>query len=236
MAGYRPVLGGDIPEIAAALPEHEAFFFDRVASGTLALARRSREQGALVVFEPSGVKDEAMFVECLKVAHVFKYSHERLSGVDTMVHAARPPLEIQTLGANGLRFRLSVRRRQPEWVSLDALPAPSIQDAAGSGDWCTAGLVMKLTEKGMSDSQRFTQTTVVDALQFGQALAALNCAYDGARGLMYAVNRRRALDAAKRLLSQKPTRLPSVANENTAGVAHDRACSVCTSDLLQLHA
>jgi sugar/nucleoside kinase (ribokinase family) len=91
MAGYRPVLDSGIADIAAALPEHAAFFFDRVAPGTLALARRSREIGALVVFEPSGIKDEALFVECLRVSHVLKYSHERLSGLDALVRRGRPP-------------------------------------------------------------------------------------------------------------------------------------------------
>jgi fructokinase len=236
MAGYRPVLGGGIPEIASALPEHEVFFFDRVAPGTLALARRSRELGALVVFEPSGVKDEAHFVECLNASHVFKYSHERLSGLDALVRRARPPLEIQTLGAVGLRFRLRDSGGRSDWVSLEALPAPSVRDAAGSGDWCTAGLILKLAQEGSSSSRQFKQDSVVAALRFGQALAALNCSYDGARGLMYAVSRSRALEAAERLMQKKRPRLPPVVTEDASGVMNGRACTVCTSEPLQYHA
>jgi fructokinase len=236
MAGYRPVLDSGIQDIATALPEHEVFFFDRVAPGTLTLARRSRELGALVVFEPSGVKDEALFVECLNVSHVFKYSHERLSGLEALVRRARPPLEIQTLGADGLRFRLRGTGGRPDWVSLEALPAPSVRDAAGSGDWCTAGLVLRMAQQGLTSLQRFKQDLVVAALQFGQALAALNCSYDGARGLMYAVTRGRALDAAERLIQKKRPRLPPIADANTSGIRNDRACTVCTSDLLQYHA
>ena len=106
MPGYRPLLAADVAQVADALPAHNLFFFDRVAPGTLELAHRSREQGALVVFEPSGIKDEELFVECLKASHVLKYSHERLSGLDALVNRGRVPVEIETLGAEGLRFRL----------------------------------------------------------------------------------------------------------------------------------
>ena len=85
MPAYRPLLVADVGEIVAALAPHGCFFFDRVAPGVLELAKRSRQQGALVVFEPSGVKDERLFVECLRAAHVFKYSHERLSGIDHLL-------------------------------------------------------------------------------------------------------------------------------------------------------
>jgi fructokinase len=236
MAGYRPVLGSGIANIAAALPEHAAFFFDRVAPGTLALARYSREAGALVVFEPSGIKDEALFVECLKVSHILKYSHERLSGLDALVRRGRIPLEIQTRGADGLQFRLRQDAGRSAWVSLDALPPAFIRDAAGSGDWCTAGLIWKLLHANSGTLPRLKLNAVVAALRFGQALAALNCSYDGARGLMYAVSRSEAMQATDRLLEKKPPRLPVASTEEASDVINGKSCTVCSSDPVHYNA
>lgn len=234
MPAYRPLLASDVSEVAAALPAHELFFFDRVAPGTLELAQRSRDQGAFVLFEPSGVKDEKMFVECLRAAHVLKYSHERLSSIDALVSKARPPVEIETLGAEGLRFRMRRSGRLSAWHQLDPLPALALQDSAGSGDWCTAGFLARL---GSDDPvERLDHLdAVVDALRFGQALAALNCSYDGARGLMYAMTRAGALKAAGRLLAHDTPKLPQDSSPPSAGPRSDRACIVCASDLQAAH-
>ena len=74
LPAYRPLLVSDAYSISTTLPSHSVFYFDRVAPGTLALAQKSRENGALIVFEPSGIKDEALFAECLNAAHIFKYA------------------------------------------------------------------------------------------------------------------------------------------------------------------
>ena len=55
------------------------FFFDRVSPGALHLARACAERGAIVFFEPSGVGNATLFRQAWEVAHVVKYSHERLS-------------------------------------------------------------------------------------------------------------------------------------------------------------
>jgi fructokinase len=232
MPGYRPLLAADVVPIASALPSHRCFFFDRVAPGTLELARRSRAQGALVVFEPSGIKDEKLFIDCLRASHVFKYSRERLSGLDELVTQGRPALEIETRGAEGLRFRL--RRAGPlsAWTELEALPAPSASDSAGSGDWCTAGFLADMTGARTPGPVRLrSPSAVLRALRFGQALAALNCAYDGARGLTYAMGRAQALKAVERLLANETPRLADLTVLSPAEVKSHGTCTVCTSDL-----
>lgn len=232
MPGYRPLLVSDASNVAAALPAHKLFFFDRVAPGALDLARASRERGALVVFEPSGIKDERLFVECLRVSHVLKYSHERLSGICPLVARARPALEIETLGAEGLRYRMHKSDPMSSWHRLPALPAPSIRDAAGSGDWCTAGFMSRVASDAASVTSRLDDPTfVVDGLRFGQALAALNCAFDGARGLMYAMGRAEALKEVRRLLTRGTAALPQASAPPTATSHSDRRCGVCASDL-----
>ncbi|MGQ0552235.1 MAG: PfkB family carbohydrate kinase [Planctomycetota bacterium] len=232
MPGYRPLLASDAGSVAAALPEHGLFFFDRVAPGALALARASRKRGALVVFEPSGVKDQDLFIECLRVSHVLKYSHERLSDIGALVARARPTVEVETLGAEGLRYRMLKSDRVSGWHRLAALPAPSIRDAAGSGDWCTAGFMFRVAGGVTSVATRLNDPGIVgEGLRFGQSLAALNCAFDGARGLMYEMGRAAALRAATRLLKRGMPTMPHASPQPIVKVRPSHNCEVCTSDL-----
>jgi fructokinase len=235
MPGYRPVLAADVEDVAGAVPAHSVFYFDRVAAGTLELARRSREQGALVVFEPSGIKNEETFVECLRAAHVLKYSHERLASLDHLVSQTRVPMEVRTLGAAGLQFRVRRSGRLGAWRQLAALDAPSLRDAAGSGDWCTAGFISKLMGEANAADALEDVETVGAALRYGQALAALNCAYDGARGLMYATSRTTAEKAAAQVLGSGRPRLPNAAAADPPPRASEASCIVCTSTIHGAH-
>lgn len=198
LPGYRPLLMQAVEAVASSLPEHEVFFFDRVAPGPLELARRSRARGAVVVFEPSGVKNEEAFLEALQVAHVVKYSHERLRGIDALTARAKVPVEVETCGADGLRVRQRQRGRLGAWWALEAVAAREVRDTSGSGDWCTAGFVHHLATRGRFGTDLGEHSELIaDALRVGQRLAALNCAYDGARGLMYARTREEVVAAMR---------------------------------------
>jgi fructokinase len=72
---------------------------------------------------------------------------------------------------------------------LTSLSAPQLMDSCGSGDWCSAGLLSKIAGAGLSGMKSASIEQLTGALRFGQALAAWNCAFEGARGGMYAVNR-----------------------------------------------
>ena len=88
------------------------------------------------------------------------------------------------------------------------MPAPALRDSAGSGDWCSAGFLAKMRGEGVEDGLGLGDVgRVREALRFGQALAALYCAYDGARGLMYAMSRVQVHRAAQRLLANETPRL-----------------------------
>ncbi|MCA9181804.1 MAG: hypothetical protein KDA51_10140 [Planctomycetales bacterium] len=198
---YRPLLVSSVPSIAEKLPPHSIFYFDRVSPGTLELARRSRSSGALVVFEPSGIRTEEMFVECLKLAHIFKYSNERISGIDALVERAKVPIEINTRGAGGLAFRHRANGRRGNWKDLPAFPVPHLRDSAGSGDWCTAGVIQCLASGNSLPSSLNNAKAVTTAIRYGQALAALNCSFHGARGLMYQANATKVLELASAIAS-----------------------------------
>lgn len=195
LPGYRSVRLADV-EIAVSRIETpvRAYYFDRATPGTISLARHFNRQGALVLFEPSSAGDERLTRAALSVAHVVKYAEQRLDPAH-LPNGEFDFLEVQTLGSRGLRFRQ--RGNLADWRSLPAVEAPLFRDAAGSGDWCTAGLIYGLV-KSAADSQKSLRDSfaVVSALKFGQALAALNCAFDGARGLMYGAGRTDILEAA----------------------------------------
>jgi fructokinase len=197
LSTYRPLLSSDAAAIAAKLPAHAVFYFDRVATGTLVLAQRSRERGALVVFEPSGIKDPRLFSECLKASHIVKYANDRIADVHEFVTKASVPVEIETIGAKGLRLRLRAKGRAGGWKELDAFLVPELVDASGAGDWTTAGIIHALVNLGVTADQVVAKVdAVILATKFGQALAALNCGFEGARGLMYVAKANRVIELA----------------------------------------
>ncbi|WP_408891635.1 PfkB family carbohydrate kinase [Myxococcus faecalis] len=230
LPAYRPLLTSESSMIAAKLPSHSVFYFDRVAPGTLELAQKSRANGALVVFEPSGLKDERLFTECLKAAHVVKYANDRIEGIHDVVAKAKVPIEIETLGAKGLRLRVRIGGRPGAWKDLPAFSAPELRDAAGSGDWTTAGLIHSLMAGGQPIEKVLADgDAVVLATRQGQALAALNCGFEGARGLMYEADAKRVLDLAGAIV--KGTKQPSmdaVQPKKRTNGRTEKACLSCS--------
>lgn len=231
LPAYRPLLRSESATIASKLPSHSVFYFDRVAPGTLELALKSRAKGGLVVFEPSGIKDERLFTECLRTAHVVKYANDRIDGIHDAVAKTKVSIEIETLGAKGLRLRVRTNGRVGPWKDLPAFSALELRDAAGSGDWTTAGLIHGLMASGVSVEKVVADANaVVLAIRHGQALAALNCSFDGARGLMYAGSAKRVLDLARAIVkgAGTPSAVQLARSQPSAGVRNSKTCSVCS--------
>jgi fructokinase len=190
LPSYKPVLATSAQQISSKLSTPNVFFLDRVSRGALILAEASAAQGALVVFEPSGVRDPKLFREALEIAHVVKYSHERMGQLGESIASASPPLQIETLGSEGLRYRSNLPSyRTRGWKRLDCWKVESVKDTAGAGDWCTAGLLHYLGRNGAVGLRGLKATELDSAMQLGQALAAWSCGYEGARGGLYCVDR-----------------------------------------------
>lgn len=187
---FKAITADAAEGVKPALRGASVFFMDRLSRGTLALAATASESGALVVFEPSGKSDDRLLAEAVGLAHVIKYADQRLAGVPkAMTKESAGLLEIQTLGHRGLRYRHRLGQRPPRWMHLKAIPAPRIADTCGAGDWCTAGLISVAAAGGQEGFRRKGPRGVRSALRYGQALAAWNCGFEGARGGMYAVSR-----------------------------------------------
>lgn len=182
---YRAVRISSIEEVESALPMPEVFFFDRVSPAALRLARISAAKGAIVYFEPSGVSNPKQFREALSVAHIVKYAHDRADNFKELVASACPPVEIETLGSKGLRYRSTLNDiRAKDWREIPSFQT-QVVDAAGAGDWCTAGIIQDLGQLGAQGLMNLSGDDLVRALSAGQAMAAWTCGFEGARGGMY---------------------------------------------------
>ncbi|MDX9755034.1 MAG: PfkB family carbohydrate kinase, partial [bacterium] len=75
---YDAISEAEAEAITAALPgPFDWVYLERVAPGALHFAKRCKAKGARLYFEPNRIDNEALFLECLRFADVFKYSHER---------------------------------------------------------------------------------------------------------------------------------------------------------------
>lgn len=187
---YKPVLNKDVPSILEKRKTQPNFFyFDRVNRSSIELAKHFKRTGAIVFFEPSSIGSKlSMFNECLEIADIIKYSNERISNYSEMFPKLQVPLEIETLGKDGIRFRFLKSKNIDQWQMVAPYVATDVNDSGGAGDWCSAGIIYTLP--GNKRIDKFTISEVKSALRFGQALGAINCAFDGARGAMYALDSR----------------------------------------------
>lgn len=215
--------GGD--DFVRCAAESNVFFFDRVTAGTVRMAQAARAGGAFVFFEPSSIPaDLCLFDAALRSSHVVKYSVDRIR--EPLDHRLSSGfVEIQTLGARGLRFRK--HSLAPDWVDLPALRATSVADTSGAGDWCTAGFLHALFARRETIERRdLSYNDIYRSLRLGQSIAALSVAHVGARGLMRAWRPSDALDMAERILGG--VKVPEWTRQ---AHAYRRLDSVCCVDL-----
>jgi len=183
---YKSVSSETIKHIASFMVGPKVFFMDRLSPASIRLARLASEGGALVAYEPSQVPKRDDLEEILGIAHIVKYSDECLSEFEiSTLDGCSVQLEIQTLGEKGLRYRFRGNDGDFQWVSMPAFNAPRLTDSCGSGDWCTAGIISRVGAGGKKAFRSLSKGSVRDALNYGQALAAWNCGFEGARGGMY---------------------------------------------------
>lgn len=190
LPGFKAVTTAAVEKVAPALKNTSVFFLDRLSRATLMLAEQAAKQGAVVFFEPSGKAIDKLFAEAIQMAHIVKYAEQRLPEIRGMMRGdAATLVEVQTLGDRGLKYRHRFGRTSSDWINLNAIAAPRLTDTCGSGDWCSAGLIAKAASGGQAGLRRSGARGLRDALRYGQALAAWNCSFEGARGGMYAVTR-----------------------------------------------
>lgn len=189
--GFQPVTAKGIEPVKRVVAEADVLFIDRVSKSSLILAEIASSAGITIVFEPPNVNESKSFARILEIADIVKYSHDRIDELPRS-HSQTGRLDIQTLGRGGLRFRSP---GEANWQHLQAEPIEKLVDAAGSGDWLTAGFLYSLcrTANGINKNLKkdLKQESLVRALTVGQKLAAWNCSFRGARGGMYTESKSR---------------------------------------------
>ena len=208
---HRSITLNHARSLEADIETPNVFYFDRVSPATLLLAASARANGSLVVFEPESDRDETKFLKAVALCHVLKYSQDSLRRISKSHELNSPDLVVETRGASGLRYRWKDR-----WFTIPAFGVRTVIDAAGSGDWCTAFLVHMLARAGMLSFHNAKRQHVEDALRIGQAAAAINCGYVGARGVMRSLTTSELFQKLERVYTQG-------INENGHQVSYETA-------------
>lgn len=200
---FKPITKNIAAEIISQDSRPQVFYFDRMNPGTLELATHWKAQGAVIYFEPSSIKDSKEFERFLAIADIVKFSHDRIPDFKERYSSIRCFLEIETLGTQGLVYRIKKSAAPDQWKSVKAFSLPNIQDAAGAGDWFTSGIIYRLCAEGIRGLKEASIAEIKNALQFGQMLGAFNCLYDGARGLMYYYESKKLLPLVNHFIEDK---------------------------------
>jgi sugar/nucleoside kinase (ribokinase family) len=186
LPSYKPVLSKKVIDIAQKLSfTPNVFYFDRVNRASINLAKLYNSEGALVFFEPSSMGDNKLFMEAASASHIIKFSSDRISNYRKLFKKSIATLEIETLGAKGLKFRYSKNKNSESWHAIDPIKVDNLIDFAGAGDWCSAMVINLLGKAGKFGFQKKNISDIISALYQAQHLSVLNCFFDGARGIMY---------------------------------------------------
>jgi sugar/nucleoside kinase (ribokinase family) len=222
---YRASTLAQANEVIEASVIPEAVYIDRVSRAALRVATWAKEKGALIVLEPASIGDESQFQRAVDLCHILKFSRDRLGHVRDLRKAQNPKVIIETCAEEGLRLRW-----RGHWSELPAFHTPRFVDGAGAGDWCSAGLIHHLGTSGAKIIDTLQKPRLLAALRLGQALAAVNCGFEGARGAMMAMTR---VQLAKRLITlaaKKPEGAMEAEDFGTReGDIPRRLCATCSA-------
>lgn len=182
---FKPVSVDIARTVVRGLSKVDIFYSDRLSLSTQLLADACRRRGALILVEPSARFTRKQFTGIAPIAHVLKVSSDLINRNSRILNTVWNPLQIVTAGEKGLWYRMGTRKGVfGPWQRLAANSIEYVKDTAGSGDWSSAGIILSLIAGGWEKS--ITQTNKVkEALRLGQWLAAENCKWTGAQGLLY---------------------------------------------------
>lgn len=178
---WRSVDDEHVRSANSLLEEVAVFYVDRLSSAIVEAMEKSRNSGALVFFEPAGRGEEALLARAMRAASIVKLSDETVGAAICAEEIQHPMLVIRTHGAQGLTATFNGKD-----YFFPALKAPRLIDTCGSGDMVTTGLLDRLL-KSWTNRDHWTLSDIKAGIEAGQRLAALNCAFAGARGAFHAL-------------------------------------------------
>jgi len=114
-----------------------------------------------------------------------------------------------------------------DWEYLETYKVDNLKDEAGSGDWCTAGIIHLLGQEGVRSLKKARNEHILKVLSFGQALAALNCRFEGARGGMYSLHPTQLKAAVKDIIAGRE--LKTTAQRKIPEIVEKLLHSICAN-------
>jgi sugar/nucleoside kinase (ribokinase family) len=199
LPGFKPVLRKEVENIIAQQESTKVYYFDRLSRSSVDLAKYYHSKGALIVLEPTSLREKRLFDECIDIVHILKYSNDRVKNYSELYSLGKANIEIETKGKEGLSYRF---KNETKWHNLKAFNIDNVIDTGGAGDWCTAGILHKLGKDGSAGFAKKNKKDITEALKVGQALGAINCLFDGARGAMYMLDKKNVVEMANSLLEK----------------------------------
>ena len=151
------------------------YFFDSPAAGHRYVARELRTMGTTVYFEPSSISTKAD-LECVSLSDIVKFSEEDVPD-SSFADAFNDKLFVQTLGKDGLRFKL----RDGEWKTLPGIPNDNVIDTEGAGDCTTAAIIYGIVRTG-KPFEVLNEEDVESILMEAQRFASEKVSYLGSKG------------------------------------------------------
>lgn len=186
------------------------FYTDRVSNAIIDLAKYYKSKGSMVFFEPSTIGNECNFLEMARISDILKYSNDRLKTIGIYKRQIKCPLEIETLGSQGIRYRFrTTASARTNWVSQKSFVVKNVTDSVGAGDWCSAGIMQQLFKDGKREMNEIEKDEINRAILYGQALASISCQEEGARGIMYSHDKASVRDEFEELICGTTSSIPS---------------------------
>ncbi len=183
---FQPLVEEDHKHLWSEMPKYaDVFYLERVTDYGLQWVKHYRNNGSLIYFEPNRIDHSELFEEIVKNTHIIKYSSERRFHIHEITNRHRPPLEIETHGKEGVQFRVSNHGESSEWTAVAAHIANPFLDACGAGDWFSAYTIHELKNKDGFHTAIEQPNPLQSIFSEAQKWSAKNCAYEGARGLLY---------------------------------------------------
>ncbi len=188
LPSFKPVLVKSIEMLYSKISKCDFFYLDRISRSSIELAKLYKNNGAIVIYEPSSIKIDNLSLtnELIEIIDIIKFSNERIPNYKDLIPQGKIPLEIETLGKDGINYRT---QNLNDWKHIIPFSVNKVVDSAGAGDWTTAGIIKSLIDYNITKIIDIDNTTLESILKYAQALGALSCFYKGARGLMYQVER-----------------------------------------------
>lgn len=200
---FKAITKNIAAEIIDKKPLPQVFYFDRMNPGTFELVNYLKQRGCVIFFEPSSIKDTKQFEKFLALTDILKYSADRIPDYKDKYASLKCFLEIETVGKDGLLYRSKKNSNPNQWKAVKGFNLNDVKDAAGAGDWCSSGIISQICIDGREGLYSCGVNQIEYALNIGQALGALNCLFDGARGLMYHYSHKQLTSMLSRFLHNR---------------------------------